>query len=94
MSTAAKRHECLECGKVWSYIVLVVKMSVESNNTCMEEGRHFVVEQAMKWVGGGNGAPFWKLQIELPNVTGINLVYRGGSRNLEMGGAAIMKSCN
>ena len=40
----------------------------------------------MKLVGGGNGAPFWKPLIGFPNVTRINLVYRGGSRNFEMGG--------
>ena len=36
--------------------------------------RTFVVEQVIKWVGGGNGAPFWKPLIGLPDVTGTNLV--------------------
>ena len=49
----------------------------------MEGGETFGVEQVMKW---RNGAPFWKPLIGLPDVTGINLVYRGGSRNFEMGG--------
>ena len=29
----------------------------------------------MKSVGGGNGAPFWKPLIGLPDVTGINRCY-------------------
>ena len=70
MSTAAKKHKYTECGKAYVY-----------------GGREtLVVEQVMKWVGGWNGAPFWKPLIGLPDVTRINLVYRGGSRNFEMGG--------